>query len=73
MAKKIFLLCAVVALIVPVVSISSYCTGTYNNKTVATDDPVLVRVVKNGKLFVVGSSNPRTKIAHVFGSSYEMG
>eukprot|EP00048_Salpingoeca_helianthica_P017759 m.238896 g.238896 ORF g.238896 m.238896 type:complete len:424 (+) comp22108_c0_seq1:142-1413(+) len=49
------------------------CNGTINTIPIHEADPVFVRSVSNGKLFLGGTANDTFYILHVYGTPYEMG
>ena len=62
------------------VSLAAYCkskpkNGHENTLPFINDAPVLVRTIKNGKLFQIGNNatNTTTNLIHVWGSFYDMG
>eukprot|EP00010_Vexillifera_abyssalis_P002857 CAMPEP_0201552088 /NCGR_PEP_ID=MMETSP0173_2-20130828/13637_1 /ASSEMBLY_ACC=CAM_ASM_000268 /TAXON_ID=218659 /ORGANISM="Vexillifera sp., Strain DIVA3 564/2" /LENGTH=441 /DNA_ID=CAMNT_0047962507 /DNA_START=21 /DNA_END=1346 /DNA_ORIENTATION=+ len=51
------------------------CKGHVNNYPIATDEPVFVKAVENGKLYLAGGEHvsPKINVVHLWGSPYEMG
>ena len=49
------------------------CHGTNNTVPLNEQDPVLIRSVPNGKLYLAGQGNDTFEVMHLWGTPYEMG
>lgn len=62
------------AILYPIQLIESNCTGKVNTNAIIRDEPRLIKIVPNGKHYIVGQGYNQINIVHVYGGTpYDMG